>query len=926
MPIPPLNEFILELSKFARTNVFYIKIATIVICILCILVFRIILKRVNSEANKNLIPTKAFLEWDWWYYFLIAFLLHIINYFIEAVRDLLNLSSENFLNSCFVFFSAFNNIFFYLSSTSLRLKKITNWHLWGILLVFFTTISWSVIFSRIDSYKSYNSIFDAVVSCSCLIYAGYALKINTAGEFFTRYEATITKNTIFSIFFIYGIANLFLPSEILKLLLNNQAQSYEGLLILIVFICKPLMFFSFLLIYCQPLVLVSPDLESIRKEFFSRIIDINSTTSLQEIAKKLYADSIKLIIVRPGLKERKIFQFKWPLESSTIMTNTLLDYPTSGFIHEALENCIARYSANEIVVPICSPYGAAIGCLAVTTTEKKITSFTLEYLNRLALMIETLVQTFRQNVVISQISKAFSKWQVKQNTYTAQQGIDELTTILQDYLSPIETRLNIEIGFKSDQSIAKSKSCFHKAIKNELLDSCIMDLEFKVDTQSNTEYRVGKVELIVYKEKDLPNYPTLGRNQQFSKALSAVITDIVLDIYRDCFYQVVNKLSLRLNKVFTHEQCIEEISTELALVGLGPISIFDLETNQNIFMKKNYSFQKVLTRFAPLTRTYDRFKVLPFPPDFSGDAKKLILIELTDVSWILCMGVQREEFGSELKLPSPWRVFIERIFEEISATLSRIKTQKVYQEAIEFQGMATTALVIDTAFHQIINIIRSVSASSILLFNALDNKRLVVKDERIKRIIRKLPSEVKPLEELSLGLKGFTQFEVETPCTLQAALDHCKRLLRAGLDAKRIKLDIKNLPNQEEVRFPLNAASIAFVNLVMNAQDAIVSATKNNKEYSGSSIEIRFNETTRFVECFISNPSYSHPILEENFVDIFKLGYSSRGINRGWGLYLVSRVMSEKGGWVKIHRSDEQETVFVLGFPKINNEEGSLKS
>lgn len=95
-------------------------------------------------------------------------------------------------------------------------------------------------------------------------------------------------------------------------------------------------------------------------------------------------------------------------------------------------------------------------------------------------------------------------------------------------------------------------------------------------------------------------------------------------------------------------------------------------------------------------------------------------------------------------------------------------------------------------------------------------------------------------------------------------------------------------------------------NLIDNALDAM----NNNKEKT-LEVTIKISATTLFLS--VSDTGIGIP--EEKMNNIFKKGYSTKGDNRGYGLYLIAQSIKKLQGTIKVQSKQKEGTIFNVIIP-----------
>ncbi|WP_078435120.1 DcuS/MalK family sensor histidine kinase [Metabacillus halosaccharovorans] len=100
------------------------------------------------------------------------------------------------------------------------------------------------------------------------------------------------------------------------------------------------------------------------------------------------------------------------------------------------------------------------------------------------------------------------------------------------------------------------------------------------------------------------------------------------------------------------------------------------------------------------------------------------------------------------------------------------------------------------------------------------------------------------------------------------------------------------------------------ITIIGNVIDNAIEAMSEMKEKK-LKVKLNYNKNQLLIKVRDSGPG----IKEEQFTHIFKKGYSTKGQNRGYGLYLVSKSVETLGGSIQLNLSVEKGTEFIIQIP-----------
>jgi CitB family two-component system sensor histidine kinase MalK len=95
-------------------------------------------------------------------------------------------------------------------------------------------------------------------------------------------------------------------------------------------------------------------------------------------------------------------------------------------------------------------------------------------------------------------------------------------------------------------------------------------------------------------------------------------------------------------------------------------------------------------------------------------------------------------------------------------------------------------------------------------------------------------------------------------------------------------------------------------NLVDNALEAVI-----DYEHKQVVLTLLYEEGELLIEVADHGPGISEKIRKQ----IFDKGYSTKASNRGFGLFLVKRLLEQRGGQLEIYTKEGQGTVFSVYLP-----------
>ncbi|TDX52767.1 sensor histidine kinase [Orenia marismortui] len=133
--------------------------------------------------------------------------------------------------------------------------------------------------------------------------------------------------------------------------------------------------------------------------------------------------------------------------------------------------------------------------------------------------------------------------------------------------------------------------------------------------------------------------------------------------------------------------------------------------------------------------------------------------------------------------------------------------------------------------------------------------------------------------------------------------------IKRGIDLK-IKMDV----DLSMIIIPNNKIIKILFNLIDNAIDALDEVDIPNKKII---VELMDRDNSIYMIVYNNGATISDDLMSSN---IFEPGYSTKGENRGFGLYIVKSLLEEYGGEINVKSKRDNGTSFICKLPKRNQE------
>ena len=643
-----------------------------------------------------------------------------------------------------------------------------------------------------------------------------------------------------------------------------------------------------------------------------------------------------------------------------VFKNQLVTYNVHNYddnLNETLiERIIACSESGKRVSLIAAPikyHGAVIGCLEIyldkTSSKLAFSRTDVLQIQRIAVLLSRTIQANRETAGLDQLISRIGSLQTDQHELSADEALYKILEVLDDLFSPLALGIDTNIGFRQhdciyskniEQRVAMEKNLkedipnkingvnvipvFNNLIvpsfKNFRTLSDVKDVEESIKTRT-----FGKVIAYIPPDNDKYDSPTLFNYHLYCRVISTIVADAFLDFARDYFNHHLKDLTVNLNSTNNKNLStwFEIVKTKIIEVDLL-WAVVSKEDHPNDLIGKNKDFVKELIEKrkpdyeGEVISIYDintyKESLSRLPRSEQDDShgvekntetNHVIRLELKGFGGWLWLGVEREAFGSEIKIyeTSPWKTFFQRLAEISDSSLYKI-TEK------EFHELATVAVTFATLTHQIKNQVGEFISPITNLEDDLYLGRLKGTAEAWERIER-LKILAEQVREMATMLVGSVDVDSHSPCTMEEMIDDSQRYLANELVRKNVKLQT-NVTSKEtalKISIPFYVGSFAFTNLISNAMYAISKSGQTDGE-----ISISIDETDDSVLCYVND---NGPGIPPNLTgSLFDKGESSKEIKgAGWGLYLTKRSLIENGATIKL-TSNKNPTTFEIRFPK----------
>lgn len=243
----------------------------------------------------------------------------------------------------------------------------------------------------------------------------------------------------------------------------------------------------------------------------------------------------------------------------------------------------------------------------------------------------------------------------------------------------------------------------------------------------------------------------------------------------------------------------------------------------------------------------------------------------------------------------------------IHRDLSEKKTLE--KQLIQTQKMESIGTLAAGIAHEVGNPLASISA-------LVQVAQRTTTDDSVKEKLELVKSQVNRISKIIRDLVDFSRpsnYEFQLT-DINKNLEEAVEITKVGIKAKDINFELdlnKNLP-----LLPLVADQIqqVFVNILLNATDALIESKKLNKKIT---VKSYIDEEDNVVISFTDNGT---GISEENLSKIFEPFFTTKkeGKGTGLGLWVSYGIIKSFNGEIKVSSIYNQETTFTIILPKEN--------
>ena len=791
---------------------------------------------------------------------------------------------------------------------------------------------------------------DAVFSAICFIYLGLAFWVNIT---FLHRRWVAFAGLLPTIY--YAITQVPYVFNPVFFSVDKSAQ-YDLVIFTASLPLKAAVFGTAYYLGCKILEVVTEIRRKIDLVINTRKNFLSHTGIIESIGKVLKANSVTLFIKMPSRSDKRVTRMKWfekwdREKDKHELVVPLKEFPEVEEIFEKGEpespradlgnfyNFFPRRNAEMVSIyfPILFN-GGVIGCLEVELDEYAArTSVAIYQIQRFLKGLSTAVQSYRESLSLKQATYKCATYQFE-DLKNGSEAIVRITETINDILSPEGIRIFGDIGFKKKNYFISNKNHneFLKSLNTNYIDGSDDELYESLTSEQKTELNsnnlllrdapleltfegsrpFGKMFLLIKKNRDDINAPTLGVYPMHRRAIATVISDSLVDLARDYLNKTLTDLGVELSQepiqINQWFQAVEKAAARVEI--LWTVVTNPDQKDEFLGDKKNIKIVNQHWNYVVKETTQNLFST----EIGTENTSHVVTLRLETTKQTFWFGIENPNFGFELHFNSPWRNFLEHLADIADAVLFKIQARENQIENTSYHAMATMATTTGTIVHQLVNMAQSNETGFSALYEAISSEKLVAKGKTARetnqknKLYKDLIFALKDTGEQMIGLtkafRDITKFSEEKPCNLLRACEEAEKVFHIMLAQNEISTEIQVNP-QMMLDVPFHIVSLTLANLFSNSKDALKNYDINNRL-----IQISAREKQNNIICSFTD---NGPGIPQNFQsNLFALGKTTKPAGSGWGLYLIRRALRENGSEIELKSSEPGHTEFRITFSK----------
>jgi signal transduction histidine kinase len=648
------------------------------------------------------------------------------------------------------------------------------------------------------------------------------------------------------------------------------------------------------------------------------------------MAQSIGADKAALYLRLPGTERNELLALKWadgagkpaePLPCPSKSESTLgltMEWSEILWSRDRRKDTRFTYSSDSelmrsfVNVPLLY-HGAVIGCL--TFDWRKANAFTatdVQRVRQIADFVSPVVQTERWLRGIADLRQrlqhySFTPEQLETATFMSRLGHE-----LHDVLAPYATFVRIDFGFHPIWSMQHALALRSSDDSRERRSLQELEEHFRYEvhrletapifepTSLNLAAEpIGGILLAVQRGHDPLHRPSLTQEKGQLESIAVLVKDVVFDLQRKHLSGIVHQLHATLDaRGFASEvHWMRTVREAISEAGLREVGV----TPGNTRIHRNAPPDTIISidglREIRSPSESIPYRIFAWHPT-GGSPQSVIEVPLKTSEETIFVAVARPDFGRELDVDLPWRLFVDRLAVAADSSLARIRAIELESDALQFE-------MNDLLVHELKNHAEKFRMGVEEIKESLKSPNFRPDDTQIKVTVEDMNTTSSQFLELAGALKS-TAVDTRSEVPLADVQQRVDRFYMERLAARSIHLQW-TIQSDLVIGVPIHPAYLAVVSLVQNSRDAIGNAAgliQLQSQQQGPSILLHVDDN-------------GNGVPEEIRGRIFDLGFTTKRNGSGHGLALVRRALNRYGGDLTLTQPPPgMSTRFTIRFPK----------
>jgi signal transduction histidine kinase len=717
------------------------------------------------------------------------------------------------------------------------------------------------------------------------------------------------------------------------------------------FALKFIIFIAVFLLILDTIIILSAHSAS---TIFKPIIEANrefltNSGITRSIVDAVGASLVELYIKIPGNQSKEFIKFHWPSDDGRELGRKVSENEIPDFVLDAFRTAEEQRLPNRnqerfkltdyfplagsarLPSKIAEPlifHGAVIGCLTATGEDERSFSRTaVQKIRDLTKFVTLDVQSFRESASLEQLGYRFSRILIgPESIKNFKSPVEAVADCLQDVLLPLATGLWVDIGLQNmvcNSYAGEAQYCQQLRDQMEgqgepLETMEVIEMPLGVKRESkDEEIRIGRLALLVPKERDPQGSPILGRNEIYRRTVVTRTVTALIGITQEYLNHVLQRFGIGLNQaeMVETEEWFEIVKNTAEAAGLEWV-IVDIQQGERVF--SSTSMIRIAEDLKAVTDSREGAEQ-PYtlsPPLENADH----FVCYRRSASVIYFGIRSTSYGKQLAMPL-LKSFLDRFVDSANSSLVRIQAALVTVQHLKSEAEYAKKEVhfalehsrvdirVAEMTHQITNTARNFTEPVRVLRNALAVGRLRCDSERLTKMIECLPAVADQLFFWTSSFTNLSKLKDTRPCNLLQAASRSELLYEMFLHQHGVALKI-DIDPAFQVDMPPDVVTLAIANLVDNSKNVI---------QPGGVITVTAQDAGDQIRCLVTDngpgiPAHIQP-------DIFSPGVTTKTNGGGWGLFLTHQSLEVYKGSIELVRSVPDETTFAISLPKYKRQE-----